>query len=43
MSTVAGADRVVVVADGRIVEEGTPTVLLASGGMFAKLAARQAV
>ncbi len=43
MTTVKGADRVVVVADGRIVEEGTPATLLAAGGLFTRLAQRQQV
>jgi ABC-type bacteriocin/lantibiotic exporter with double-glycine peptidase domain len=43
MSTVQSADRVLVVADGRIVEEGTPATLLAAGGLFTRLAQRQAV
>ncbi len=43
MTTVQGADRVVVVADGRIVEEGTPAALLAAGGLFTRLAQRQQV
>lgn len=43
MSTVRGADRVVVVAGGRIAEEGAPDALLAAGGHFARLAARQEV
>lgn len=41
LSTVENADRVLVVADGRIVEQGPPAVLRASGGHFARLAARQ--
>lgn len=41
LSTVERADRVVVVADGRIVEDGPPGDLLALGGRFARLAARQ--
>ena len=43
MSTVRDADRIVVVADGGIAEEGTPTELLAAGGHFARLARRQEV
>ncbi len=43
MTTVRNADRVVVVAGGRIAEEGTPAELLASGGHFARLAKRQEV
>ncbi|MBM3146412.1 MAG: ATP-binding cassette domain-containing protein [Actinobacteria bacterium] len=41
LSTVRRADRVVVVDGGRIAEEGTPEALLAAGGHFARLAARQ--
>ena len=43
MSTVRDADRVVVVAGGRVAEEGTPKELLAAGGHFAHLARRQEV
>lgn len=43
MTTVRDADRVVVVANGGIVEEGRPDDLLAAGGHFARLAARQEV
>jgi len=43
MSTVRDAHRIVVVADGGIAEEGTPTELLAAGGHFARLARRQEV
>lgn len=41
LTTVERADRIVVVSGGQIVEEGTPSDLLASGGHFARLAARQ--
>jgi ABC-type multidrug transport system fused ATPase/permease subunit len=37
LSTVALADRAVVLVDGRIVESGTPRELLASDGVFAEL------
>ena len=37
LSTVAIADRVLVVHDGRIVEDGSPAELLAGGGRFADL------
>jgi ABC-type multidrug transport system fused ATPase/permease subunit len=37
LSTVALADRAVVLLDGRIVESGTPRELLASGGVFTTL------
>ena len=41
LTTVERADRILVVSGGRIVEEGSPAELLASGGHFARLAARQ--
>ena len=41
LTTVERADRILVVTDGQIVEEGSPSDLLASGGHFARLAARQ--
>ncbi|MBF0374959.1 MAG: ATP-binding cassette domain-containing protein [Alphaproteobacteria bacterium] len=41
LSTVAAADRVVVLDQGRVVETGTCTELLARGGLFATLARRQ--
>ena len=37
LSTVLIADRVLVMADGRVVEDGSPTELLADGGPFAEL------
>jgi ATP-binding cassette subfamily B protein len=37
LSTVLIADRVLVLSDGRIVQDGTPEALLASGGEFADL------
>ncbi|MGO2541270.1 MAG: ABC transporter ATP-binding protein, partial [Specibacter sp.] len=37
LSTVAIADRVLVVHDGRIVEDGSPAELIAAGGRFAGL------
>ena len=43
ISTAKEADRVVVMEHGRIVEEGTPAALLASGGWFARLAELEAV
>ncbi|WP_227447648.1 ABC transporter ATP-binding protein/permease [Cognatishimia sp. F0-27] len=41
LSTVADADRIVVLQGGRVVEEGTHDALLASGGRYAALWARQ--
>ncbi|MFM9125343.1 MAG: ATP-binding cassette domain-containing protein [Actinomycetota bacterium] len=41
LSTVRQADRILVIADGAIAESGTPAELMASGGLFAQLAARQ--
>lgn len=37
LSTVETADRVLVVHDGRIVEDGTPAELISDGGRFARL------
>ena len=37
LSTVLIADRVLVMADGRVVEDGSPARLLADGGEFAEL------
>lgn len=42
LSTAREADRVVVMEAGRIVEEGTPDALIASGGRFAALAELEA-
>ncbi|MET9954042.1 NHLP bacteriocin export ABC transporter permease/ATPase subunit [Streptomyces sp. NPDC006339] len=42
LSTVMGADRVIAMADGRIVQQGTPAELLAdAGGLFHELVRRQ--
>jgi ABC-type bacteriocin/lantibiotic exporter with double-glycine peptidase domain len=41
LSTIAAADRVVVVDRGQVVEDGAPDDLLAAGGVFARLATRQ--
>ncbi|MHB1342516.1 MAG: ABC transporter ATP-binding protein [Coriobacteriia bacterium] len=41
LSTVRTADRIIVVDDGRIAEEGTYAELLAQGGIFARLHAAQ--
>lgn len=37
MRTVLGADHIVVLAEGRVAEEGTPAELLAAGGLFARM------
>ncbi len=41
LSTIAGLDEIVVLHDGRIVEQGTHHKLLAGGGEYAKLWSRQ--
>jgi ATP-binding cassette subfamily B multidrug efflux pump len=41
LSTIARMDRIVVLGDGRIVEEGTPSALLESDGLYARLWKRQ--
>ena len=41
LSTVQRADRIVVMDQGRIVETGTHTELVARGGLYARLAAMQ--
>src|SRR5512133_1975734 len=41
LSTVVGADRVVVIEDGRVAEEGTHSALLARRGVYARLVERQ--
>ena len=41
LSTVRGADQILVVADGRIVQRGTHDELLAAGGLYADLYATQ--
>ena len=41
MRTVMGADKVVVLEDGRVSEQGSPAELLAAGGTFARMAALQ--
>ena len=41
LSTIAGMDRIVVLEDGKIVEDGTHHELLAKGGAYAKLWSRQ--
>jgi ATP-binding cassette subfamily B protein len=41
LATVRAADRIVVMDDGRVVEEGTHAQLQAAGGLYARLAALQ--
>ncbi len=41
LSTIAAMDRLVVMDRGRIVEQGTHAELLAAGGLYARLWARQ--
>ncbi len=42
LSTVAGADEIIVLSEGRIVERGTHEQLLGQGGLYADLWSRQA-
>jgi ATP-binding cassette subfamily B multidrug efflux pump len=41
LSTIAQMDRIVVMDQGRVIEEGTHEALLARGGVYASLWARQ--
>ena len=41
LSTIAGLDRIVVLRDGRVIEQGTHAELLAKNGEYAKLWSRQ--
>jgi ATP-binding cassette subfamily B multidrug efflux pump len=41
LSTIAAMDRIVVLEDGRIAEEGSHAGLLAKGGLYARFWARQ--
>jgi ATP-binding cassette subfamily B protein len=41
LATVQAADRILVLDQGRLVEEGTHAALIAKGGLYAKLAALQ--
>ncbi len=37
MRTVAGADKIVVLADGRVAEQGTPDELYRKNGLYARM------
>ena len=37
MRTVAGADRIVVLDNGRVAEQGTPAELMACGGLYRRM------
>jgi ATP-binding cassette subfamily B multidrug efflux pump len=41
LSTIAALDRLIVVDQGKIIEEGTHEALIARGGLYAELWARQ--
>jgi ATP-binding cassette, subfamily B, multidrug efflux pump len=41
LSTIAALDRLIVLDDGKIIEDGTHAELIANGGLYAKLWARQ--
>jgi ATP-binding cassette, subfamily B, bacterial IrtB/YbtQ len=41
MRTVAGADKIVVLSDGRVAEEGAPQNLLAQRGLYSHMVALQ--
>lgn len=41
MRTVAGADHIVVLEDGRVAQEGTPSELMAQGGLYKRMVALQ--
>ena len=41
LSTIARMDRIVVLDDGRVIEDGSHEALLARGGIYARLWARQ--
>jgi ATP-binding cassette subfamily B protein len=41
LSTVRGADRIIVLEEGKLVESGTPAQLLDQGGLYARLASLQ--
>ena len=37
MRTVAGADQIVVLSEGRVAEQGTPQQLMAENGIYARM------
>jgi ABC-type multidrug transport system fused ATPase/permease subunit len=41
LSTIENADRIIVLDQGRVVEQGTYTELLAKNGLFARLVHKQ--
>jgi ABC-type multidrug transport system fused ATPase/permease subunit len=41
LSTIAAADRIAVIANGRVAEQGTHDVLMSRGGPYADLVSRQ--
>ena len=41
MRTVSGADKIVVLSEGRVAEQGSPKELMAQGGIFARMSALQ--
>jgi ABC-type multidrug transport system fused ATPase/permease subunit len=43
LSTLARSDRIIVLSEGRLIEQGTFNELLRSGGSFAAMAARQGI
>ena len=43
LSTIVDADRIVVLDDGQVAEAGTYAELIAAGGLFSRMAARQSV
>ena len=41
MRTVMSADKIVVLEDGRVAEQGAPAELMAAGGLFARMVTLQ--